>query len=232
VRGAFTGAVEDRIGKFELASGGTLFLDEVGDLGPRVQAKLLRTLQERQVERVGETSARPVDVRIICATHHTLEDRVARGDFREDLFYRLAVVNLHLPPLRKRREDIPVLVRQLLAVLTEENALPAPEITRQALQRLIEYDWPGNVRQLRNVLENMITLASGSRVLDVLNLPDEIRLPAEERERVSFNVGVSLSEVERILMERTLRKCDGDKPRAARMLGVSLRTLYRRLRQR
>src|SRR5256714_5085513 len=172
-KGAFTGAAARRKGKFEQANGGTLFLDEIGDMSANVQAKLLRALEERRIERLGGTDSIPVDVRIVSATHRPLEQEIAAGNFRADLFYRLRVVTIEIPPLRNRREDIPVLAETFTRAAAERYGLPLRQIAQSALRRLVEYEWPGNVRELKNTIERAVIMAEGEE-LRSQDLPDEI----------------------------------------------------------
>src|SRR5215203_256420 len=164
MKGSFTGAVQDRAGKFEQADTGTLFLDEIGDMALSAQAKVLRVLQDGVVTRIGGSKQIKVDVRVVAATNKKLEEEIAEGRFREDLFYRVNVVPLHVPPLRERREDIPLLVRHFLQLLASTDGLPAKPIEDAALQRLVELDWQGNVRELRNTIERLLILSSGPRI--------------------------------------------------------------------
>jgi len=173
-KGSFTGAAERRIGRFELATGGTLFLDEIGDISPGTQVKLLRVLEEREVTRVGGTQAIPVDVRVVAATNRPLREAVQRGTFRPDLYYRLNVLRIYLPPLRERRDDIPLLVRRFVQEFSEEHAREFHGISAAAMQALVQYGWPGNVRELRNLIESMVVLATG-REIGVDDIPKPIR---------------------------------------------------------
>jgi DNA-binding NtrC family response regulator len=179
-KGAFTGAAERRIGRFELASGGTLFLDEIGEIPPSTQVKLLRVLEERQVTRVGGTQAIPVDVRVVAATNRPLRESVERGEFRSDLFYRLNVLRIYLPPLRERREDIPLLVRRFVQEFAQAHDRTFHGISAEAVQALVRYPWPGNVRELRNLLESMVVLATG-REIGVDDIPAAIRSGGADR---------------------------------------------------
>src|SRR5438552_956844 len=172
-KGAFTGAAARRRGKFEQADGGTLFLDEIGDMSANVQAKLLRALEERRIERLGGNDSIPVDVRIVSATHRPLEQEITAGNFRADLFYRLRVVTIEIAPLRERREDIPVLVETFLRNASERYELPQRPLAQRALRRLVEYDWPGNVRELKNTIDRAVIMAEGDEV-NARDLPDEI----------------------------------------------------------
>ena len=179
-KGAFTGAAERRIGRFELASGGTLFLDEIGDIPPATQVKLLRVLEERQVTRVGGTQPIPVDVRVVTATNRPLRESVQRGEFRADLYYRVNVLRIYLPPLRERRGDIPLLVRRFVQEFAEEHSREFHGISADALQALVNYSWPGNVRELRNLIESMVVLATG-REIGIADIPPGIRSGGAER---------------------------------------------------
>jgi DNA-binding NtrC family response regulator len=231
-RGAFTGAVERRAGRFELADGGTLFLDEISEVGSAVQAKLLRVLQEQEFERVGGSETLRVDVRVIAATNRKLEEMVPAGSFREDLYYRLRVVAIDMPPLRARKEDIPLLAEQFLREFNRAHGRRVTGINRGAMERLLAYDWPGNVRELKNCVEGMVVFAEGRRALTVTDLPVALRefrlAPARE---VRLTVGQSMEEVERRFIEETLRWLGYDKQRAAETLGIGLRTLYRKLKE-
>jgi two-component system, NtrC family, response regulator HydG len=225
-RGAFTGAALDRAGLFEQASGGTLFLDEVGELPPSVQPRLLRVLEERQVRRVGEERARPVDVRLVAATHRDLEADVEAGRFRRDLFYRLKVVEIAIPPLRDRPEDVLPLARAALQAAARRVGRSIDGLTPRAADQLVRYAWPGNVRELLNVMERAAVLADGRRV-DLQDLPEEVRaaLPAPAPSSAR-----SLERAERELVLAALRRNQGHRARTARELGIGEATLYRRLR--
>ena len=297
VRGAFTGAVQDRAGRFELASGGTLFLDEIGDLPLELQPKLLRALQERTVERVGEARPRKVDVRVVAATNRDLRQQVSLGEFRDDLYYRLNVLNIYLPPLRERRGDIPLLVHRFIKELGKRHDRPFRGITAEAMQRLVEAPWPGNVRQLHNLIESMVVLAPGSEIrasdipADILEGPGrmlpmritpqpgrempgqelefilrnlmDLRLQVEELRRrlnegpqrvqvievgehpmaevfpepparqdgdVIYRPGMTMAEVEKAAIEAALHEFEGNRRRAAEVLGIGERTLYRKIK--
>jgi transcriptional regulator with GAF, ATPase, and Fis domain len=220
-RGVATG-VEARIGKFELANGGTLFLDEVGDLSAALQAKLLRVVQEREVERVGGRQRVRVDVRLITATNRDLEAMMASGTFREDLYYRLRVVELPLPPLRDRREDVPLLSRHFVRLHGRRLGRGDLTLSREALELLLQHDFPGNVRELENVLEAAVALASGSRIE-----ADDIRLAAGARQAHRPLVHDTLDEVVRAHVLGVLERCHGNRAVAARTLGIDRSTLYR-----
>ena len=230
-RGAFTGANALRRGRFELADGGTLFLDEIAETSPAVQVKLLRVLQDRAFERVGGTDTIKTDVRLIAATNRELAAEVKAGRFRDDLYYRLSVVRIQMPPLRERSEDIPLLVEAFLREFNREHGRRVTGITRGVLDRLMRYPWPGNVRELRNTVEGMVVFARGRRPLDLSDLPDALREVESAGEKLELRVGMTVDEAERQLIAATLRHCGNDKPRAAAMLGIGLRTLYRKLKQ-
>ncbi len=231
-RGAFPGATEARVGRIELADGGTLFLDEIGEIAPPVQAKLLRVLQEQELERVGGRATLRVDVRVVAATNQSLEERVAQGRFREDLYDQLRVVTVRVPPLRERAEDIPLLVEHFLREFNREHGRRVTGITRGALQQLSTYEWPGNVRELKNTIEGMVVFADGRRPVDVSDLPQGLQnARREDAASVTLPVGLSMAEVEKRFIEETLRAVRYDKPRAAEMLGIGLRTLYRKLKE-
>jgi DNA-binding NtrC family response regulator len=227
-RGSFTGALSRREGRFARAAGGTLFLDEIGELSPSVQVKLLRVLQEGEYEPVGGDTVR-ADVRIVAATNKDLRAEVAAGRFREDLFYRLNVIAVTAPPLRARREDIPLLVDHFLGVYCAKNNRARLEAPRDMLQLLTDYPWPGNVRELENVIERAVVLCRGDRLSEA-DLPDCVRQgEGAEPSTLTFSVGTPLDEVERRLIRETLRHARGDKSVAAQLLGISTRTIYRKL---
>ncbi len=227
-RGAFTGAVAKKDGRFAKASGGTLFLDEIGELSPQVQVKLLRVVQEGEYEPLGGNTVRS-DVRLLAATNRDLVSEVKEGRFREDLYYRLNVVAVTSPPLRSRREDIPLLVDHFLALYCAKNGRARMRVSAGALEKLADYAWPGNVRELENVVERAVVLSRGEELTE-RDLPDGIaeakRIDAEP---ISFTVGVTLDDVENRVIKETLRHTRGDKTLAAQLLGISARTIYRRL---
>jgi transcriptional regulator with GAF, ATPase, and Fis domain len=226
-RGAFTGAQHSKPGQIELASGGVLFLDEVGEMSPSAQAKLLRVLQEREFQRLGGTRPIKANVRIIAATNRELRRALTRGDFREDLYYRLHVFEIHLPPLRQRPDDILPLCQVFLADIGRSFARPPAGMTREAGRRLLEHTWPGNVRELRNVLERAAIVCEGGLIA-----PEHLALPADDLERgVSLGESTNVKAVERQLIEQVLRDCQGNKSKAARRLGLTRKQLYVRLRQ-
>jgi two-component system response regulator HydG len=225
-KGAFTGASQDRPGLFEAASGGTLFLDEIGEVGPAMQVKLLRALQEREVRRLGEQLARKVDVRIIAATNRDLAAEVAAGRFREDLYYRLRVVELAVPPLRARPEDLVPLARALLAAVVTRTHARVTGFTPAAVAQLTRYRWPGNVRELENAIERAAVLASGGQI-DVDDLPAEVTAAAAPAWRPDDHR--TLAAIEREYIEAVVRAAGGHRAQAAAQLGIGVATLYRKL---
>jgi two-component system response regulator HydG len=230
-RGAFTGAAARKPGRFELADGGTLFLDEVADLSPSSQVKLMRVLQEGEFERVGGTKTVRVDVRLIAATNRDLERLVAQRAFREDLYYRLHVIPIRLPPLRERSEDVPILASHFLRVFAEKNRKPLRGLSEEAMDALSSWRWPGNVRELENAMERAVVLARGD-VVGLLDLPPELRPEGSGAvRRLVFPIGTPLREMEDTAIRETLRQCAGDKKVAAALLGITARTIYRRLEE-
>lgn len=227
-KGAFTGADEPKQGKFEAADGGTLFLDEVGELSPEVQVKLLRVLQEGTFERLGANHSTRVDVRIVAATHRDLDAMREEGTFREDLYYRLNVVEIHIPPLRDRIEDVPLLAEHFLQQYRDRNDRAIDGFTRDALDRLADYDWPGNVRELENTVERAVVLDTDG-IIDTDDLPGDITDSESNQRTISVPVGTSLEEIERRALRETLRATDGNKKMAAKLLGIAPRTVYRKL---
>jgi DNA-binding NtrC family response regulator len=250
VRGAFTGAVGTRQGRLEQANRGTLFLDEVGTMSPALQMKLLRVLQEREFERIGDSHSVKVDVRVIAATNSDLAKMVQQGEFREDLYYRLNVIPIQLPPLRNRKEDIPLLVQHFLQRFAAqrqggfESRTPNPEprvtmsVSQQAMRRLMAYQWPGNVRQLENAIERAVALSGGRTQIEVTDLPTEIQsasempvsqdvaLPAD-----GFDLDAYVGNIERELIYRALEKSAGNKGRAAKLLSLKRTTLVEKLKR-
>jgi two-component system response regulator HydG len=230
VKGSFTGALADREGKFEYADGGTLFLDEVGEMPASTQVKFLRVLEERAVARLGSNRMRPIDVRVIAATNADLEARVADGTFREDLYYRLKVVTIELPPLRERSGDIKLLVEHYLRTFSELHGKDVESIDRDALIALVNHEWPGNVRELRNAIESMVVRARGN-ILTVMDLPPEIGNPRRgEDDPWHWLAGKAAEEVEKNHIRVTLELVGGNRVKAAQAMGISERTLYRRIR--
>jgi DNA-binding NtrC family response regulator len=228
VKGAFTGALHGKQGLLEAAHGGTLFLDEIGDMPVDLQAKLLRVLQEREVKPVGSTERRRIDVRIIAATNRDLETAIRSGSFRQDLYFRLNVVQIKLPSLRERKSDIPLLVTAFLDKFADAQS-QARTISEDAMRRLIAYDWPGNVRELENAIERAVALGSGP-IVHVADLPSNLHYPTTERGPEKDEL-LPLEELERRAILRTLRQSGGDKLAAARILGIGKTTLYRKLKQ-
>ena len=237
-RGAFTGAVGTRQGRVEQAHKGTLFLDEVGTMSPSLQAKLLRVLQEREFERVGDSHTIKIDVRVIAATHSDLAKMVAEGTFREDLFYRLNVLPVQLPPLRDRREDIPLLVQHFLQRLSADNGRGPMTVSQEAMRRLMAYRWPGNVRQLENAVERALAFSQGRSHIDLQDLPPEIQnqtgiiegaetwLPEDGIDFERYIEGIELS-----LIKRSLERTQGNKRQAARLLNLKRTTLIEKLKR-
>jgi DNA-binding NtrC family response regulator len=234
-RGAFTGAVARKIGKFELAHRGTLFLDEISELYPELQVKLLRVLEERHVMRVGGSELIEVDFRLIAATNRDLEKEVAQGRFREDLYYRLKVVTLRIPPLRERPSDLPALAEHFVALFCQDHGKPAMGLAPDTLELLLRYSWPGNVRELKNVLESAVIFGQRAEIIPV-DLPIEVRDSAQVSTTgapVQSTVGDprTMAEIERQAILETLARTGGHRARAADILGIGLRTLQRKLRE-
>ncbi len=232
VKGSFTGALGDRKGLLEAADGGTLFLDEIGDMPPRMQAKLLRTLETGEVLPVGSNEPRFVDVRFVAATHRDLWDMVKEGKFREDLLYRLhAQGAIRLPPLRERREDIPLLVQYFLKKANQENGTNVEGAAREVMRKLTQYSWPGNVRELRNVVELMV-LEAEKPILEMSDLPDPVRGSTEiVPVGMPGLAGLSMADVEKLHILNTLKLTGGNREKAAKMLRIGARTLYRKLKE-
>ncbi len=254
VKGSFTGAIRDKVGRFEAADGGSIFLDEIGTMEPQLQVKLLRVLQEREFERVGDTSTVKVDVRVIAATNVDLQEEVARGNFREDLFYRLNVVSIYLPPLRNRREDIPRLIDYFLDKYNQINDRKLRRISRDMLNVLLRYPWPGNVRELENAIERAVVLSRDEDFTEEL-LPLSVRMFAQQRRQTQSSESIEtltrrlaeqavadyelregqihqlvIDQIEAALIERALSKCGGVKTRAADFLGINRNTLNKKVK--
>jgi transcriptional regulator with PAS, ATPase and Fis domain len=236
IRGAFTGAHTARAGMFQLADGGTIFLDEVGDMPLVLQAKLLRVLQDRHVRPVGSDRALPVDVRVIAATNKNLEKAVEKGGFREDLFYRLQVIPIHLPPLRARRSDIPLLLQHFLEKTNRKYSRDA-QLTPEAMVHLWEYDWPGNVRELENIIERLVVL-NDTGYIDTDNLPSSVRafisekkIPTPTLDGGELNLQRAVELFENRLIDEALRRTNGNRSAAAQILGVKRTTLLSKLRR-
>ncbi len=228
-RGAFTGAVAKKKGLFQAADGGTLFIDEVSELPEGAQAKLLRAVETRRIMPVGSTQEIEVDVRLVAATNRNLQERVKEGRFREDLYYRLRVAEIYLPPLRERIEDIPLLVDHFVREICEDTGRPPLTVTPEAMKVLMRYPWPGNVRELRNTLEGVIVFCKGDRI-DVDDLPEHIRTTHAVGNDI-FRPGMTMEELEREAIRRTLEFTKGKRTEAARLLGISLRTLQRKIKE-
>jgi len=228
-KGAFTGAIEQKKGRFELADNGTLFLDEIGEIEPQIQVKLLRVLETRTFERVGGVEQVFTDTRLISATNRDLHNMVAEGKFREDLFYRLDVVNIHIPPLRERQEDIPILVKTFIDEFAEENGKGRQSISEEALNVLCSYKWPGNIRELRNCIERMVVLSRGP-LLQLDNVPVGIRGGGDAPAAMSSPT-LDLDRNEKMLILKALEECGDNRTNAAEKLGISRRTLHRKLKE-
>jgi DNA-binding NtrC family response regulator len=228
-RGAFTGAIARREGRFRQADGGTLFLDEIAEISPAVQVKLLRFLQERAFERVGGNETLKVDVRVIAATNRDLGAEIKKGTFREDLFYRLNVVTVELPPLRERRGDIPVLASFFLRRYSAENGKSIETLSNDALEALLQYHWPGNVRELENVVERAVVLCDGPCV-EKRHLPPSV-VPSDERDTPPAIPGSTIADLERYAILKTLEACGGSTSKAATVLGVSPRKIQYKLHE-
>ena len=235
-KGSFTGAVAMRRGRFELAHGGTLFLDEIGELSHDMQVKLLRVLQERKFERVGSSEEIEVDIRVVTATNKDLQAEVENGSFREDLYYRLNVVHVHLPPLRERREDIPVLLAHFMEKIAAENAVARKNITPEALEFLSGYEWPGNIRQLENIVERCIVMVPGDTI-NVTDLPHEVKDDESQLKNaldllpMELNLADTLDKLEAALIRRALVRADFVQVKAAEQLAISKSLLQYKLRK-
>jgi len=231
VKGAYTGADKDREGRFEYAHQGTLLLDEVGDMPSTMQAKLLRVLEKGEVVRLGSNEPRNVDVRLVSATNRDLTGMTKDGSFREDLYFRLKGVQIHLPPLRERREDIPLLVQHYVRRFAERQERAVPTLAEDTQLALVQFDWPGNVRQLINVIQSMVVIAEGDRI-EPRHLPSEIRLSDDTDTTPSFDTGgLSLDQIEKQAIRNALKVTSGNREQAAKMLGIGERTLYRKLKE-
>lgn len=227
-KGAFTGATSRREGLFQAAQGGTLFIDEIGEMQLGLQSKLLRAIENKKILPVGATREIDVDIRLVAATNRDLKERVEKGQFREDLYYRLRVVEIVLPPLRERKEDIPLLVRHFIDQIARENNRPVKDITPEALEVLLSYDWPGNIRELRNTLESIIVLSLKEQI-ELDDLPTHI-IGAKSVQAV-FKSGMTLAELEKEAIRRTLEEHGGHRARTAESLGISVRTLQRKIQE-
>ena len=234
-KGAFTGALERRTGCFELAEGGTLLLDEIGEMPVATQAKLLRVLEDRKLRRLGSKVETTVDVRVLAATNKVPEDAVARGELRNDLYYRLNVFNIHMPPLREHKEDVPDLVQRLLGEMSAKHGRKVAVVSEAVLNLFHNYSWPGNVRELRNTLERAVIVCDGA-VIETRHLPPgfgqtTVRTSPEDPDAVRLGVGTTVEEAERLLILKTLAATSNNKTRAAEILGISQKTLRNKLKE-
>jgi DNA-binding NtrC family response regulator len=233
-KGAYTGASERRIGRFEAADGGTLFLDEIGEIDSSTQVKLLRFLETRSFERLGSSKPIQVDVRLVCATNRNLAEMAERGDFREDLLYRLNVITIELPPLRERKEDLPILLHHYIEHFSKENDLPAIPLSKGAIRALTAYNWPGNIRELRNFCENTVVLKRGAKLTEYDLDPKytvKVKPAATPVEDLPSVPPLSKEENEKRLLRSALVRASGNRTRAAELMGISRRTLHRKLTQ-
>jgi DNA-binding NtrC family response regulator len=234
-KGAFTGALERRTGCFELAEGGTLLLDEIGEMPVPTQAKLLRVLEDRKLRRLGSKVETTVDVRVLAATNKVPEDAVARGELRNDLYYRLNVFNIHMPPLREHKEDIPDLVQTLLGEMSAKHGRKVAAVSEAVLNLFRNYSWPGNTRELRNTLERAVIVCDGA-VIETKHLPpgfglSTVRPPVDDPDAIRLGVGTTVGEAEKLLILKTLEATSNNKTRAAEILGISLKTLHNKLKE-
>ena len=227
-KGAFTGAVSQRRGRFELASGGTLFLDEIGEIDQNIQIKLLRVLQEKKFERVGGEKTIEVDVRIVAATNKDLKTEIEKGNFREDLYFRLNVVNIHVPPLRERKDDIPLLAAAFLKEFARENEKKIEGIHEKVRSKFYAYEWPGNIRELRNCMESAVVMCQ-SNIITAGDLPPAFRSNDDDEGWINIRMGANMSECEKIIIRDTLSYCKGNKSKTAETLEIGRKTLLRKL---
>lgn len=236
-KGSFTGANERRLGRFESSDGGTLFLDEIGEIDVSTQVKLLRFLETRSFERLGSSKPIKVDIRLVCATNRNLSEMVQRGEFREDLYYRLNVIRMHLPSLIDRKEDIPLLLKHYIDVFSQENGFSSLELSKEALNILVEYAWPGNIRELRNFCENIVILKQGqilipedleAKFFNVENNNNQSQCQGDKG-NVLLTTNFSLDMNEKQLLRNALLKCGGNRTKAAQLMGISRRTLHRKI---
>ena len=229
-KGAFTGAIRSTRGRFEMADGGTLLLDEISEIPPALQAKLLRVLQEKEFERIGSGQTIRVDVRVIATSNRDLKEEVEKGNFRDDLFYRLNVIPIDLPPLRQRIEDISLLAGYFLNKYCQKSGIPTKTLNERASQILQTYPWPGNVRELENLVERAVVI-SRNQELKINDFPPEITANVPATGKSSMDVGMSIGEAEKILILKTLKAHGGNKSKAADVLGISARTLRNKLHE-
>lgn len=229
-KGAFTGAMSTKMGRFELAEGGTILLDEVGELSLKSQVDFLRVLETKEFRRLGGTKVIRVDTRVIAATNRNLEEAVKQGDFREDLYYRLNVVPIHLPPLRERGDDIPLLVDRFLGECSAQHHREPKDVSREAMRLLRLYGWPGNIRQLRNLMERLVVTVKDT-MIQPEHLPEEIQASKEDARTMVVTLGTSLDQLEREVIHRTLTEITNHREKAAKLLGISLRTLQYKIKE-
>ena len=227
-KGAFTGATSQKKGRFELADGGTLFLDEIGEIDAQTQVKLLRVLQEREFERVGGEKTIGVDVRVIAATNRDLKEEVRKGNFREDLYFRLAVVEIGVPPLRERKEDIDLLSLSFVKEVAKENGREIDGISPHARKALFRYSWPGNIRELKNCMESAVVMAKG-KTIEYDDLPSHIRGESEKEKSISLDLPITMEDAEKAIILETISFAGGNKTKAAEILGIGRKTLHRKL---
>ena len=228
-KGAFSGAVARKRGRFELANGGTIFLDEIGEINQNVQIKLLRVLQDKKFERVGGEETIEVDVRVVAATNKNLLEEIKKGNFREDLYYRLNVVNIEVPPLRERKEDIPLLVAEFIKTFAKENSKQIEGLDNKTRSILYNYDWPGNIRQLKNCIESAVVMCQGN-VITVDDLPPGI-VSTNENESIKIPLGIPMEEAEKIIITENLAYFKGNKSKTADVLQIGRKTLHRKLEE-
>ena len=227
VKGAFTGALKDKIGRFQKADGGTIFLDEIGDIPPRLQLKLLRVLQEKEFERVGDSTPIKVDIRVIASTNSNLKEKVRKGEFREDLYYRLKVVEVNLPPLRKRREDIPLLMEHFGNLFNQRFSKNIQRLANEVQKVFMNYSWPGNIRELEHALEHAYLLCRDDTIT-LEDLPEELK---DYSKRSSFSITEENNSESSEIILQALKKTDWNKAKAARLLRISRQTLYRKIQE-
>lgn len=229
-KGSFTGAFTKKIGLAEVATGGTLFLDEIGELSPGIQAKLLRFLQEGEIYRVGGKDPIKVDIRLVSATNRDLEVEVVKQNFREDLFYRINTITVNVPPLRRRKEDIPLLINTFLANSNHKHLNRGQAVSEEAMKIMCAYDWPGNIRELQNVCERMQILAEGHVIMPG-DLPDTVKNPGQKLVIDDYDPSITIHEIEKRYILKALSYFDGNKTRAAQALGITIKTLYNKLHE-
>lgn len=229
-KGSFTGAYSKKIGLAEAANGGTLFLDEIGELAPGIQSKLLRFLQEGEIYRVGGKDPIKVDIRLISATNRELDQEVVRGNFREDLFYRINTIVVSAPPLRRRKEDIPALISHFLNSSNHAYMNRGRTVSEEAMQILVKYEWPGNIRELQNVCERLQILSDGHQIM-LNDLPEHIRNPETEADSIEYDPGMTVHELEKRYILKALQHFGGNKTQAANALGITIKTLYNKLHE-